>query len=1026
MFFSVVLYAGNELRVISTEVDNSAAVAIIRIDLHNSNDQVAGLQLDIRDIPDQLAVNSVTVTQRSADFNVSWNPLDNGTVRILLYSLDGAVLPDSVGSVLNINYNVSALNNARTEIQLEQVTLTDSIGNALSVDSIASGYIQVGMLAVLSCGAAVADAGDEGVLLQISLANTEPVSGVQLDFIPNPTGVIDVDTIQIADRTEDFMVSYARLSEAFRILLFHPGGNTITPGTGAVINIYLRVDSLAFAQIVKLLLENVIIAVPGGGQAECQVFGNNFIVEHGYLFPPQNLVAVSALEGVVPLTWEAPNTKLEPRDFIEKTDSISNDILSGYRIYRTTLSPCEPIPDNLIDSVGSAELSWNDSTVVNSQTYYYVVTADYGISGESEPTNEVQATPLESVEIYVGSGMIMTGESGEIPIFLTTTSTWIGVIEFVIRAIPDYAYVTEVNKTSRLAADSWVVIGEAQGDSAYKVFVADISGVGVDPGEEAILKIKFQTMDLPEPAIANLVLENIHISDIFEHDLLVTDYPGILKIGVAAQLLQIRYGQAEPGALGQVKIALENTKTVGGFEFRLRDVPDYLSGVSVTRTERLGGTKNSWTVTGHEQSDGSFKVLGFDLSGNGLSPGNGSIITIGFAVNATAPRGAIPLTFENIIIADLSGYALYSQGEDSHFGIGQPDVVYYFEPINARIGSVSRLKILMENAVAVSGFQFTLQDNPNICTPLLVQSTLPTGWDVSFSELPDGALRVLGYNFTGLQIPAETTTHLLVYYQITETAELGLIPLYFTEAIAADPDSQSLWAEGLPGEINLLEAGDPRPNPAQNPLPADSAVNVPYNETQKIELGWEYIPDPDFSLPTRFKILMGDSLDTTASIHEPFIDYQDYELGRTDYYNVTEREIPRGSTWYWQVIPFNTAGEAIGAKVWTFSTEPEQALNSQDDLIPEEFALFQNYPNPFNPFTSIRYTLPVESEVRLDIFNLLGQHILTLVNGDQKAGFYQVIWDTSDAQGQPVRSGIYVYRLIAGNFIQTKKMILMK
>jgi hypothetical protein len=89
--------------------------------------------------------------------------------------------------------------------------------------------------------------------------------------------------------------------------------------------------------------------------------------------------------------------------------------------------------------------------------------------------------------------------------------------------------------------------------------------------------------------------------------------------------------------------------------------------------------------------------------------------------------------------------------------------------------------------------------------------------------------------------------------------------------------------------------------------------------------------------------------------------------------------------------------------------------------IPEVFTLFQNYPNPFNPQTTIGYTVPVESAVRISIYSLLGQRIGEIVNSNHVPGKYEVIFN---ADGIP--SGIYLYRLEAGGFTETKKFILLE
>lgn len=96
-----------------------------------------------------------------------------------------------------------------------------------------------------------------------------------------------------------------------------------------------------------------------------------------------------------------------------------------------------------------------------------------------------------------------------------------------------------------------------------------------------------------------------------------------------------------------------------------------------------------------------------------------------------------------------------------------------------------------------------------------------------------------------------------------------------------------------------------------------------------------------------------------------------------------------------------------------------------DPAVPESFSLSQNYPNPFNPETAIKYQISRSAEVTLRIYNLLGQEVRTLVNKQQAAGAYTVQWDGKDNAGRQVASGIYIYRLKAGNDFKTSKRMLL-
>lgn len=112
-----------------------------------------------------------------------------------------------------------------------------------------------------------------------------------------------------------------------------------------------------------------------------------------------------------------------------------------------------------------------------------------------------------------------------------------------------------------------------------------------------------------------------------------------------------------------------------------------------------------------------------------------------------------------------------------------------------------------------------------------------------------------------------------------------------------------------------------------------------------------------------------------------------------------------------------------------FYADPTTGIKKSDNLIPGSFALEQNYPNPFNPETKIAYSLPVGRatyRVVIKIFNTLGQVICTLVDTEQSPGNYTVRWNGRDAANNLVPSGIYFYSIQAGEFQQTRKMVLMK
>ena len=96
------------------------------------------------------------------------------------------------------------------------------------------------------------------------------------------------------------------------------------------------------------------------------------------------------------------------------------------------------------------------------------------------------------------------------------------------------------------------------------------------------------------------------------------------------------------------------------------------------------------------------------------------------------------------------------------------------------------------------------------------------------------------------------------------------------------------------------------------------------------------------------------------------------------------------------------------------------------EIIPLKFQLHNAYPNPFNPITTLRYDLPEQATVNIIIYDIMGREVRTLVNTIQDAGFKSIIWNATNDYGKPVSAGVYLYQIQAGEFVQTKKMVLLK
>jgi len=117
-------------------------------------------------------------------------------------------------------------------------------------------------------------------------------------------------------------------------------------------------------------------------------------------------------------------------------------------------------------------------------------------------------------------------------------------------------------------------------------------------------------------------------------------------------------------------------------------------------------------------------------------------------------------------------------------------------------------------------------------------------------------------------------------------------------------------------------------------------------------------------------------------------------------------------------IPDKTIAEAASSAE---GMHTETAIHAGDMNIPVEFALLQNYPNPFNPRTQIEFHLPVKSQVKLDVYNISGQIVATLINTSMNAGIHNIYFNASRFP-----SGVYIYKIATDKFTEVKKMTLLK
>ena len=108
------------------------------------------------------------------------------------------------------------------------------------------------------------------------------------------------------------------------------------------------------------------------------------------------------------------------------------------------------------------------------------------------------------------------------------------------------------------------------------------------------------------------------------------------------------------------------------------------------------------------------------------------------------------------------------------------------------------------------------------------------------------------------------------------------------------------------------------------------------------------------------------------------------------------------------------------------NTVSQGFISKKVNAVPNAFALKNNYPNPFNPATTIQYDIPIDADVLLVVYDILGRHVKTLINTTQSAGYKSIKWNGTNDKGQTISAGVYFYQLQTSGYSKVRKMVLLK
>ncbi|OQX88847.1 hypothetical protein B6D60_00945 [candidate division KSB1 bacterium 4484_87] len=429
-------------------------------------------------------------------------------------------------------------------------------------------------------------------------------------------------------------------------------------------------------------------------------------------------------------------------------------------------------------------------------------------------------------------------------------------------------------------------------------------------------------------------------------------------------ILQARYTSALPENQGHLKIALHNSRDVSGLQFNLLDVPDAITPLQITTTDRCLTFSASW----EDNPDGSISIVISSQQGAAILPGTGSIADILYEVNSGVKMGdSSDIKLSDVLISDEYDQPMLTTLLNGKF---------YCDVLKG--------DVIMDGVVNII-------DLVRIIDIILDRPPEPTQIEIDAADYNcDGDVNILDVvaiiNMILGREPAGLTKGLSLNIQSDDAVQVksaGIIPFFLSKEkpisgaqieLQFDPQIVKLGTPELTNRADGMTLVTAR---RQNKL----SILIFGINGKLIAPGDEAI----FNLPFAFK----SARNTQNGFHVEKI-----------------------------ILADGNAGSA------NFSDAELNYFNLQ--LLPIAYRLEQNYPNPFNMDTEIQYQLSERTAANLTIFNVLGRKVVTLFDEEQIAGTHRIHWDGRDANGQIVGTGIYFYRLQTPAFTQTRKMTILK
>ena len=936
----------------------------IDINLENSG-LVGGLQFDISDTPNYLDVIGLVTTDRSSGFTVDFNELANGLTRVLMYSSENNNIEIGNGAIATIQMVVHEnAYNSNVGVNFENITITDPIGGAYFVESVDSGTVTVTPGYIEEPHNLQAQ---DGMDAEVLLSWDAPYGPIPADFAEDfEEGVIPENWSLTTNSAQGWFLTQDGSSDFWGV----PSHSWYMCSNDDMADDDGSADYLIMPPLNVSGAENISL---------------NFASFYDGAYGQTAQIAVST-------------------DGANFTQVAVLDAAAEWVIESVDLSEYAGAPNLSIAFHSNDNGAWASGWAVDDVLVTFAVRnierqVHYNLT---ELGQWALSAPKEEVMLEYGGGIPFNQKVDlENPIFYSNRPVDIDAFK-VYRSLnnnSDFNEIAEVDGNTTTYLDDDVV-----NSTTYYYKVTAIYPDGSESGST-------NTISATPVEWVELSMDN---------------------------------GFSLSGQMDTIDFYINNETELGLFYFEVMDYPNVMNGLNILPTDRT----SSWALEIADQGDGTIAITGISI-GEPLLAGSGPVCRAVLYPDAEEEM-TVNLSFTSgTSIQDVNYVDLNWTAEGATYSVGIETQFLSLYGGFALSGEETSGSVFIETTQPVYALQFDiLADPPFITGEDLDFSELLNldNWSISGSDIGTG-YRITAYD-NSLSNPINPgVRHLVdVNYNVLEgLPEATIINISVSDAVLADVNNLPMVTQSTPHAFYIGQppAACTIENATGQLSPGGTGVfeiHMVNTETVNI-LEFEIMDMPNNMVVTnvtgvgRFDdgTIDGGSGETEDGSFY-FLGYDFATAIEPGEGAILEVEVQFSDDLNNSSIVFMinsiSAGDVNAVPVTILADNFGQFsgyLNTiVDGVLPQDFQLHSNYPNPFNPSTLISYDLAFETNVKLNIYDMRGRMINSLVNQVQNAGMHTIQWDAMDYKGSGVSAGVYLYKLEAGGKVFTEKMIFMK